>query len=632
MTRPTPPPGIIVEIDAMDVAEWEHGQRTPQASDANIAALLEKTAPPAPRAEDGAPRTATVARPRVTPRGLPRAKDAPVTIPAIGDVEHRGAGMALPVGPSPGGRTSPAGSTDPGLPRPASGASPVPALPPLPRQSVPRASTATPVALPPIALPPIAPARAVTPAAAFAAFADASTPFETVTRPEISTARWARSSETGDADAARAPCASAPVPAASPSFGVPDPGDIVPVERASAPSVPTRARAPSPGFAARAERPTMPSMPSHAPRAPSPPGEPARIRPGPAASGAASAPRGEPPGAAAPGRPMSTSRVHRAAPPVNAREAPVGSGPQAVPLPLPAPVESARIVGPRPGERASSPASQGSGRDDSQERTATSEPEARAGSAPGSAPGRRWWLWLGGGSVCAAGAIALALMLWNRAGSDPLSVAPPADDRVATSPAAAHGVTALEGAPREGRRRDAAPGDAIASEIVATSAPARVTPPEPAASTEAPSPAASPPAHDITRSGSAVIRPTRRPGKRAAIKPIVEYNDRGLSGSEVPGIIALGSEDPAITQARAAYVSGNQRLFVGDIEGAITAYRKALAVYPGYVGGYRGLGLAYAQRGDTDKALDAFQTYVTTAPSAKDVALIKKRIARLQGK
>jgi len=84
--------------------------------------------------------------------------------------------------------------------------------------------------------------------------------------------------------------------------------------------------------------------------------------------------------------------------------------------------------------------------------------------------------------------------------------------------------------------------------------------------------------------------------------------------------------------ARAAYVLGNQKLFAGDAKGAIAAYREALDRYPGYVGGYRGLGLAYALVGDKASALSALQSYVTAAPHARDVALIKKRISRLQGK
>src|SRR5207302_1648570 len=100
----------------------------------------------------------------------------------------------------------------------------------------------------------------------------------------------------------------------------------------------------------------------------------------------------------------------------------------------------------------------------------------------------------------------------------------------------------------------------------------------------------------------------------------------------MPGLVAQTTEDPAIGRARSAYISGNQKLFAGDAESAIQAYRQSLSLYPGYIGGYRGLGLAYAQLGDSQKALEAFKTYMTAVPNAKDIALIRKRIARLPGK
>ncbi len=59
---------------------------------------------------------------------------------------------------------------------------------------------------------------------------------------------------------------------------------------------------------------------------------------------------------------------------------------------------------------------------------------------------------------------------------------------------------------------------------------------------------------------------------------------------------------------------------------AVSAYRKALSVYPSYAAGYRGLGLAFAQLDDKSSAIAAFKTYVKLAPTAKDVALIQKRI------
>ena len=114
-------------------------------------------------------------------------------------------------------------------------------------------------------------------------------------------------------------------------------------------------------------------------------------------------------------------------------------------------------------------------------------------------------------------------------------------------------------------------------------------------------------------------------------KLVVDYR---LQPNEAaaPGLEAHGEEDPAVAKARAAYTLGNQKLFSGDAEGAIASYNKALELYPGYVGGYRGLGLAYAQRGDTANALKALRSYAAAVPGARDIALIKKRIAHLQGK
>jgi tetratricopeptide (TPR) repeat protein len=112
---------------------------------------------------------------------------------------------------------------------------------------------------------------------------------------------------------------------------------------------------------------------------------------------------------------------------------------------------------------------------------------------------------------------------------------------------------------------------------------------------------------------------------------IVDYNTRP-NDPPPPGLVAQDEEDPAIGEARGAYRTGNQRLFSGDLTGAVRSYHEALDIYPGYVGGYRGLGLAYEELGDSASALEALKSYVAAAPGARDVALIKKRIVHLQGK
>ena len=118
--------------------------------------------------------------------------------------------------------------------------------------------------------------------------------------------------------------------------------------------------------------------------------------------------------------------------------------------------------------------------------------------------------------------------------------------------------------------------------------------------------------------------------KKLGKKVVLEYDKQATENAATPGMAAQKDEDPAISRARTAYATGNQRLFAGDAAGAIKAYKQALAQYSGYVGGYRGLGLAYLQSGDKANALQALKSYVAAVPAAKDVPLIKKRIARLQ--
>jgi Flp pilus assembly protein TadD len=80
---------------------------------------------------------------------------------------------------------------------------------------------------------------------------------------------------------------------------------------------------------------------------------------------------------------------------------------------------------------------------------------------------------------------------------------------------------------------------------------------------------------------------------------------------------------------RATYERGNALLFAGNATGAIAAYREAIQLAPADPIGYRGLGLAYEQKGDTAAAIRALQKYLKLAPSAPDRAIISRRIDRL---
>jgi len=234
---------------------------------------------------------------------------------------------------------------------------------------------------------------------------------------------------------------------------------------------------------------------------------------------------------------------------------------------------------------------------------AVSDPGASSWPEPGSRPGRRERhatvktrgllaiaasrrkvLWIGG----TAGSVALVAILVLAGGrkSGAVATSVQAEEHPQGS-AASVGDVAPAPVPRAWppEPTTAAPDTSVAQPVAAAPSPAK--PPRP---------------------GVSVVRPGARPVKQLGGKKlVVEYVERA-SDVPTPSLVAQAAEDPAVGRARSAYLSGNQKLFAGDADSAIRAYRQALSLYPGYVGGYRGLGLAYAQLGETPKALEAFRT------------------------
>ena len=164
-----------------------------------------------------------------------------------------------------------------------------------------------------------------------------------------------------------------------------------------------------------------------------------------------------------------------------------------------------------------------------------------------------------------------------------------------------------------------------AEELAAAAEPSEPAPID--ASATAPKRDASKATSGKTSGTSGAATPTSGGKKLGGKQVVLEYDTQARETKPVAS--APKSEQAAIQKARSAYASGNQRLFAGDPTGAIKFYRQSLASYPGYVAGYRGLGLAYAQQGDKPKALQALRTYVSSVPTAKDAALIRKRISSL---
>lgn len=181
-------------------------------------------------------------------------------------------------------------------------------------------------------------------------------------------------------------------------------------------------------------------------------------------------------------------------------------------------------------------------------------------------------------------------------------------------------------------RAAATPGRQKASQAVASSTGASM----PAETTESPTDGDETTEPATTEAGAtptttieakpAIARPKRFGGKRL----VLEYDNQVRDTKPAPA--AAPADQHAVAKARAAYNSGNQRLFAGDSAGAIRFYKESLVHYPGYVAGYRGLGLAYMQAGDKANALRSLRTYISSVPNAKDASLIRRRIKTLQAR
>ncbi|HMG55879.1 MAG TPA: tetratricopeptide repeat protein [Kofleriaceae bacterium] len=664
--RAAPPPGhgesVEVEIDAMDLAEWESGQSTPQASDANLAELVRRSAPPPDAAAAGVARTVSRERAR-TQVGVPVVRppsQGPRTTPpgpAPKPTRAKSAAAVPPLGTPAPSTAKPPGAAAAGAPAPIqsrAASAPAPHKPP-------RAPTPVPGGID-FSLPVTAPgepdASSAVPVPVFEA-SDASQVTATAVRARPAKPPRAPTPVPGGIDfslpvtATSAP--DAPAPGKLPRAPTPVPGGIdfsLPVTATSAPDLPVpskgpRVPTPAPGAIDFSSMSTVHDAPR---RLPLPPGPAELDFSLPAtATGAQDAPtrviappaRGRTPGPAGAGvfAPPATAtsdsgaRPPEATPPPGAfaepsrlqpvRSAFAGPGTETSTAWPPRPVPSDPSL---PPDRIAAPDA------------GAQQPEHIDGAERLQVLTRRRLWWIGGavGGLSIAAVIAAALIGPSSDGAPdeaPVQVAQvaaraaaAASDRELAAAAPAGARPPVAGAASPGPRAGAAPpprsgaGAAIASRATpAAGNPGAASPAERPGRPAVAASDATPAAHH----GHAA----NKPGPR---RVVVDYATR--PSETAPGLVEQDEEDPAIGVARAAYTAGNQRLFVGDLDGAVRAYQQALELYPEYVGGYRGLGLAYAELGDRASALAALKSYVAAAPSARDVALIKKRIARLQRK
>jgi Tetratricopeptide repeat len=563
----TPPPARsdVVEIEAMDLAEWESGQSTPQTSDANLAELVRRTAAtpeagtrrtPATRERTRTQIGAPIARPpgeraRTVPPGpAPRPTRARASVDAVAVPSRVPAATATPVQPAP---TASPRSTATGTP-----AKPAPTAAPR--------SVATPPGGIDFSLPVTSPGETESPSLP----APPSHGGIDFSLPVTSTGEPTRAD----------PRQPAP-PSVEIDFSLPvtSTGETTGSREAL-----TQVRPPS------------------APGAGSPSGIDFAVPVTASSKSGARRPGSEPPTNAIP---SPFAEASRAGPGRNA--SPPG-GPEANTAwpPRPVPVE--------PGSSADRAAL------DAMHRPS---PEAAEGAERLQVLSRRRLVWIVGaiGTVAVAAVLAAATL-----GS---SSAPPAAQATRRAGAAGRSADAAAARAAASSSDDAtAPTSTSGAATTVSRAAALPDPMARAASAQRTWRLAIGAAEGAT---NATVGPAPRPKRRSGpTKLVIDYRTRP---NEPPAAAVVQSEDdPAIASARSAYNRGNQRLFVGDLEGAVRAYQESLDLYPGYVGGYRGLGLAYAELGEKSSALDALKAYVAAAPAARDVALIKKRISRLQGK
>ena len=112
---------------------------------------------------------------------------------------------------------------------------------------------------------------------------------------------------------------------------------------------------------------------------------------------------------------------------------------------------------------------------------------------------------------------------------------------------------------------------------------------------------------------------------------VLEYDTPSNHPTPAAAPSPIAGVDPhQLNRAREAYLRGNSHLFAGKVDKALDDYRESLKRYPGYVAGYRGLGLAFEEKGKKAEAIDAFNVYLHGAPGAHDADVIHRRLRRLQ--
>jgi tetratricopeptide (TPR) repeat protein len=79
-------------------------------------------------------------------------------------------------------------------------------------------------------------------------------------------------------------------------------------------------------------------------------------------------------------------------------------------------------------------------------------------------------------------------------------------------------------------------------------------------------------------------------------------------------------------EARKKFAEGNERYARGDYEGAVQAFKAAIAANPALPGPYRNLGLAYRAQGKCPEALPMYEKYLQLKPESRFTDRVKREI------
>ena len=122
----------------------------------------------------------------------------------------------------------------------------------------------------------------------------------------------------------------------------------------------------------------------------------------------------------------------------------------------------------------------------------------------------------------------------------------------------------------------------------------------------------------------------------AGAEIVIDPGDGSGSGATATGVSAstpttpikpkVDRPPPAKVDVEALFKQGLQSYVAGDATGAISTFKRAVAINPGFAPTWRALGHAYEKIGDKSSAKAAFRRYLQLSPNALDAPSVRARI------